>query len=183
MGRTKFAPAPREMTITPNENTEAPPTPPKSFPKYRQITDEIVLTEICPRIEKGLTSAKACRIAYVNYDTFESFICQRGEEKKVRRPEWREAVARARDVFEEYWLDVLRDPNVKNPQVHAAQFLLGAADPERYREQKDQPMAGNVINFILGSDGTILDSQVIEPRGRRGRPLQLKAVDVDKGAE
>jgi len=153
--------------------------PAKTARGYTPLNDTS-LAAICEDIELGMSTKFACAASNVNYNNLENLIC--GE--KPRKPEWRQLISGARSRCIRWWLNILRTCHKDSAMVKACQLILGAMDPDTYREQRDQPMAGNVINFILGSDGSIVDTQVIEPqRKRRGRPLQLKAVDVDKGAE
>lgn len=142
--------------------------------KYNPLTDELLLSEIIPRVEKGLSLKKACLLANTSYATLEIAIT--GEHPK--KPHWRDIISGARAACEEFWLDVLRDPKVTNPQAKAAQIMLGAIAPKRYREQRQEPQQGMIVNFIQGESGEIVHTEVIQPKVKRGKPLALKAVDV-----
>lgn len=149
--------------------------------KYRQITDEIVENEICADVELGLSTSDACDIADVSYETFLNYTEPKDYEKKgqkaIRKPEWRASVTRARKRCKRYWLNEIKTTN-SNARVHAAEFMLGALDPDTYREKKTDPTAGWVINFLQAGTGELIDTQVIMPKVSRGKQLQLKQADI-----
>jgi len=92
---------------------------------------------------------------------------------------WQDQISRAREDCIDYWIDRHREADT-NPEVKKCQFWLGALDPDRFRERKDQLQGGIVVQILQSPDGRMIDSKVISSgKALPGKPLELKEVDVD----
>ncbi len=79
-------------------------------------------------------------------------------------PEWGERLETARAVAELYWTRKLQEAagHNNNAGVKAAEFMLKAMNPKRYREDRDKGGPGIVVQVIAGREAvTIPEVQVV----------------------
>jgi len=123
------------------------------------LTDEAVQTIADLIQNKHVNMLTACKLAGVTYDVF-MHQCIRDESK---RPEWAEKIEKARAESEVYWIKFIQDcGNAKNTAgVKAAEHMLKAMNPRRYREtKKDQ---GPAVVFEVHTGGGEIREVVARP--------------------
>ena len=98
---------------------------------------------------------------------------------KPRRPEWRDAITRARAQAIDFWLEKVRTATGRdNAVIKAAQFMLGALNPDTYRERPQQTSAGLIVQFVQGETGKIVEATVRQIDPQSGKPLELSEATV-----
>ena len=119
--------------------------------KYAPITDEVIAL-VCKDLEKGLTLSQSCEY----HDISLSYLQQIGKPGRRYKAEgkhdrWRASLTRARIGAVSVWLDRLGDSSLSNAGVKAAEFMLAALDPDRFREKRDA--SGIIVHIIQGGGG------------------------------
>ena len=130
--------------------------------QYQHIDD--CIDDVCSDMEIGLTMEKACILNNTSYRTLATLIA--GDEPT--RSDLRSRISAARAGFEAKWLhrmDGVKSEDGMAP-TKSAMFLLGAADPARYRERQDAGASGPRISvqIVTGPASGALDAGHVEAR-------------------
>ena len=150
--------------------------------KNRKLTDEVV-DEVCGHIEKGQAVRKACLLAGAGYDALLNNTTRQEANTEPKHPEWDDRLRRAKAVCIKHWLEILRKPNVTNAEVKSAQIMLGALEPERFRERHDGATSGVIVHIIQGDPNKPapeLIAEVLQPKALPAGGLNLPRVRVDE---
>ena len=119
--------------------------------KYAPITDEVIAL-VCKDLETGLTMAQTCQYHGLSLSYMHQIEAQKTRFKAGSRHEaWRASISRARVRAVSFWMDRLRSVDLSNAGVKAAEFMLSALEPDRFREKRDA--SGIVVHIIQGGGG------------------------------
>ena len=134
---------------------------PAHYP-YHHIDD--CIDDVCKSMEIGLTIEKACVLNNTSYRTLKSIT----EGDNPKRSDLRSRLSAARVKFEERWLTRMHAVKAEDGMAPTKTgiFLLGAADPARYRERQDAGAAGPRISvqIVTGTASGALDAGHVEAR-------------------